>query len=174
MTAGAIRLKNAKSRLWKRYVATKTKFDRDKYLRCKNNLRSLTRKLLHDFEQNVASMIKSKPKVFWKYAKSRLKTKPTIPTLSKPNGTKATSSKDKAETLNFFFSSVFTLEFLHDIPTAPTYLVEEVISTIDIMPELIHKKLQSQDPNKSPGHDNLHPHCLRELNSVVSTPLNLV
>ena len=64
--------------------------------------------------------------------KIKIKTKPTIPTLSKPNGTKATSSKDKAETLNDFFSSVFTLEFLHDIPTVPTYLVEEVISTIDI------------------------------------------
>ena len=124
MTAEAIRLKNAKSRLWRRYVATKTRFDRDKYIRCKNNLRSLTRKLRRDFEQNVASMLKSKPNVFWKYAKSRLKTKLTIPTLSKPNGTKATSSKDKAETLNDFYSSVFTLEFLHDISTAPTYLVE--------------------------------------------------
>ena len=148
MTAEAIRLKNAKSRLWKRYVTTKTKLDRDKYIRCKNNLRSLTRKLRRDFEQNVASMMKSKPKAFWKYAKSRLKTKPTIPTLSKPNGTKATSSKDKAETLNDFFSSVFTLEFLHDIPTAPTYLVEDVISTIDITPDLVRKKLQSLHPNK--------------------------
>ena len=173
MTAEAIRLKNAKSRLWKRYVATKTKFYRDKYIRCKDNLRSLTRKLRRDFEQNVASMIKSKPKVFWKYAKSRLKTKPTISTLSKPNGIKATSYKDKAETL-IFFSSVFTLECLHDIPTAPTYFVEEVISTIDITPDLVRKKLQSLDPNKSPGHDNLHPHCLRELNSVISTPLSIL
>ena len=32
MMAEAIRLKNAKSRLWKRCVATKTKFDRDKYI----------------------------------------------------------------------------------------------------------------------------------------------
>ena len=73
--------------------------------------------------------------------------------------------------MNDFFSSIFTLEFLHDIPTAPTYLVEEVISTIDITPDLVRKTLQSLDPNKSPGHDNLHPHCLRELNSVISTPL---
>ena len=71
-------------------------------------------------------------------------------------------------------SNVFTLEFLHDIPTAPTYLVEEVISTIDITRDLVRKKLQSLDPNKSPGHDNLHPHCLRELNSVISTPPSIL
>ena len=105
MTAEAIRLKNAKSRLWKRYVATKTKFDRDKYIRCKNNLRSLTRKLRRDFEPNVASMIKSKPKVFCKYAKSRFKTKPTIPTLSKSNGTHLPRTKQK-------HSMIFFLVFL--------------------------------------------------------------
>ena len=134
----------------------------------------LTRKLRCDFEQNVASMIKNKPKAFWKYANSRLKTKPSIPSLSKPNGTKATSSKDKAETLNEFFSSVFTLEDLHDIPAAPTYLVEEVISTIDITPDIVREKLQSQNPNKSPGHDNLDPHCMRELTDSISIPLSIL
>ena len=105
----------------------------DNYIQCKNTLRTLTRNLRCDFEQNVANMIKAKPKAFWEYTNSRLKTKPSIPSLLKPNGTKATSSKDKAETLNEFFSSVFTLEDLHEIPVVPTYLVEEVISTIDIM-----------------------------------------
>ena len=63
---------------------------------------------------------------------------------------------------------------MHDIPTVPTYLVEEVISTIGITPDLVRKKLQSLDPNKSAGHNNLHPHCLRELNCVISTPLSIL
>ena len=59
---------------------------------------------------------------------------------------------------------------LHDIPAAPTYLVE-VISTIDITPDLVREKLKSLNPNKSPGHDNLHPYCLRELTDSISIPL---
>ena len=154
MTSDAIRLKNRKARLWKRYVATKTRYDREKYIYCKNTLRTLTRTLRCDIEQNVAHMVKSNPKLFWKYAKSRLKSRPSIPSLSRPNGTKATSSKDKAETLNEYFSSVFTLEGLHDIPAAPTYLVDDVISTIDITPDIVRGKLKSLNPNKS--HDNFH------------------
>ena len=39
MTNEAIRLKNTKGRLWKRYIATRTKSDRENYIRCKNGLR---------------------------------------------------------------------------------------------------------------------------------------
>ena len=128
------------------YVVTKTRYDRDKYIHCKNTLRTLTRKLRRDFEQNVVSMIKGKPKAFWKYTKSRLKSKPSIPSLSMPNGT-----KDKAETLNEFFSSVFTHEDLHEIPAASSYLVEEVISTIDVTPDLVREKLPIPDYKKITG-----------------------
>ena len=58
MTSEAIRFKKKKTRLWKRYVATKTRYDMDKYIQCKNTLRTLTRKLRCDFDQNVANMIK--------------------------------------------------------------------------------------------------------------------
>ena len=98
-----------------------------------------------------------------------MKSKPSISSLSTPNGTKATSSKDKAETLNEFFPSVFTFEDLPEIPAAPSYLVE-VIST----PDLVREKLQSLNPKKSPGHDNLHPYFLRELADSISNPLSIL
>ena len=79
MTNEAIRLKNAKGRLWNRYVATRTKYDREKYTQCKNSLLALTRNLKRDFEQNLACNLKGKPKTFWKYVKSRLKTSQSIP-----------------------------------------------------------------------------------------------
>ena len=82
MTNEAIRLKNTKGRLWKRYITTRTKFDRENYIRCKNGLRALIRTLRSNFEQNLALNIKSNPKMFWKYAKTRLKTKQSIPSLS--------------------------------------------------------------------------------------------
>ena len=43
MTTKAILMKNAKCRLWKRFVATKTRYDGVKYIQIKNRLRALTR-----------------------------------------------------------------------------------------------------------------------------------
>ena len=84
MTNAALRLKNRKQRHWKRYVATKTTHDLRNYTRTKNELRGLARKLRRDFEQNLVREIKTKPKLFWKYARSRLKAKQRIPTIVNP------------------------------------------------------------------------------------------
>ena len=37
----------------------------EKFVRCKNNPRSLTRTLRKDFEKTLANKIKNNPKLFW-------------------------------------------------------------------------------------------------------------
>ena len=120
MTREANRVKSQKNRLWKKYTATKSTFDSSKYKECKNKLRALTRRLRRDFERSLSANSKHKPKLFWNYAKSRIKSRESISSLKREDGTTATSPADKAETLNKFFASVFTLENLHTIPSAPT------------------------------------------------------
>ena len=114
------------------------------------------------------------PKTFWSYAKSRLKTKEQIPTLTKPDGSTASTASDKAETLNNFFASVFTVEDLNNMPTAPPYTVSEVIYSILITPELVKKKLEALNPNKSPGHDSWHPYFLKKLADAICIPLSIL
>ena len=82
------------------------------------------------YEEELARIAKSKPKAFWKYAKSRLKTKPQIPLPSKPDRLKASTSKDKTETLDD--SSVFTVKNTQNIPDITSCVVEEVLQTIKI------------------------------------------
>ena len=77
------------------------------------NLRGLRR----DFESKIARNAKDKPKQFWSYTRSRLKTRQKIPPLKKPDGTKANTPKEKADLLNEFFSSVFTIEDTDNIPS---------------------------------------------------------
>ena len=117
----------------------------------------------------MAGHVKLKPKLFWKYAKSQLK---SIPSLTKPDGSKATSAKDKAQALNDFFTSVFTDENLHNIPSIPTTQVIEALSTIEITPYIVKSKLDSLNPNKSPGQDGWHPHFLKELSDAI--PLSIL
>ena len=65
----------------------------------------------------MAGHVKLKPKLFWKYVKSRLKSRQSIPSLTKPDGSKATSAKDNVQALNDFFTSVFMDENLHNSPS---------------------------------------------------------
>ena len=83
----------------------------------------------------MAKQVKAKPKSFWKCAKCRLKTNPIIPALIKSDGLKATTPEEKAEVLNDFYSSVFTVEDEQTIPAPPKYSVVKLLSTVDITPE---------------------------------------
>ena len=170
----ALRLKNAKGKLWRTYLATKSQYHRQKFTQCKNSLRALTRKLRRDFEKMTTKDIKKKPKVFWKYAQSRLKTRPSIPPLLRSDGSKATTAKERAEALNAFFASVFTKEDLTNLPTPPTYDITESLFTIEITPEKVYEKLRNLKPGKSAGHDKWHPYVLKELAEELSEPLSIL
>ena len=142
--------------------------------RTNNELRRMTRRLRIDFEQNIAMNEKEKPKHFWKYAKSRIKNKQSIPTLEKPDGSNAITPEDKANSLNQFFCSVFTRERLNDIPELSEDFSGDIFATTNITPEIVWKKLVNLDPNKSPGPDKWHPQFLRELADVICIPLSIL
>ena len=64
MSSEAMRLKNKKRRLWKRYVESKCNYDKQTYIRCKNDLRTMTRNIRRQFEKKLAKTIKTQPKDF--------------------------------------------------------------------------------------------------------------
>ena len=65
---------------------------------------------------NMALNIKNKPNTFLVVCEIRDE-------IDKPDGTKAFDAKDKAETLNSFFCSIFTTEVMDNIPfTNATFL----------------------------------------------------
>ena len=94
--------------------------------------------------------------------------------MTKPDGSKATSAKDKAQALNDFFTSVFTGENLHNVPSMPTTQVIEALSTIEITPYIVESKLDSLNPNKSLGQDGWHPHFMKELSDAIYIPLSIL
>ena len=70
----------------------------------------MSRKLRRDFENKIARDIKSSPKQFSAYVKSRTKSRSGIPALKKADGKVAKEPLEKAEALNNFFSSVYIKE----------------------------------------------------------------
>ena len=121
-------------------------------------------------KNNLALSVKLNPKSFWKYAKSRLKTRASIPALDKPDGTKAVLPDDKANALNKYFNSMFTVENIV-IPLPTQEFKGEILSNITITPDLVWKKLKTLNANKSQGPDKFHPFFLKELADEICIPL---
>ena len=94
--------------------------------------------------------------------------------LTNKDGTKAISAKDKAKTLNDFFTSVFTTENLGNIPAVKNAPAYEVLSNIEITPYLVRTKLNALNLNKSPGKDKWHPYFRKELSETMCTPLSIL
>ena len=146
MSHDALRLKDRKERLWRKYKSTRTYYDRERYLKAKNTLRSLTRRLRLDFESEIANDIKSEPKKFWAYVKSKTKTRNKIPSLQKEDGSKASSASEKAEVLNNFFSSVFTDEDMESLPDDDVPFLGDFLNSFVITEEAVYKKLMDLKP----------------------------
>ena len=51
--------------LWRKYCATRAQTDHDAFVCTRNELRSSTRSLRHDFEQSITANVKHNPEVFW-------------------------------------------------------------------------------------------------------------
>ena len=90
--------------------------DYARFAQLRNQLRGLTRRLRACFEHNLAQDLKSNPKAFWKYVRTRMKTISRIRDLDMGNGRMASTNKEKADTLNSFFCSVLTRENHDDTP----------------------------------------------------------
>ena len=85
------------------------------------------------------------------------------------------TAKDKAETLNSFFSSTFTDERLDDIPISPDVpFLGEYLDSLIITPQMVNEKIQDLNPGKSPGPDGWHPIFLKNIADLIITPLSTI
>ena len=67
-----------KHRAWKKYLWTKEWKDYLDYNKARNQARRATRQAVQTLERSIAQEIKSKPKHFWSYGLSKMKTRPRV------------------------------------------------------------------------------------------------
>ena len=166
-------MKNKKQKLWKRYVASKSAEDHEKLVRCKNNLRFLTRTLRNNCEKALANKIKNSTKPFSSYVESKLKTKVKILTLTKLDGTNAYNSLEKSEALNEYFGNVYQDES-DNIPPATKMYSGTPLSSIEITHEMVMDKMNALNPGTLTGLDGLHPYFLYSLADIICSPLKIL
>ena len=128
---------------------------RQSYNQARNQVRKRTRQLRKQYELNIANQSMSNPKVFWRFARDRLKTKIGVaPLLCNPDdpGTLRHSDEEKADILQSQFCSVFTREPEGEIPQLEPRIGER-LERLVITHEWVLKALIKTNVTKSCGPD---------------------
>ena len=166
-TFAAVRKKH---QLWKRYLNNQEGADYVEFARARNKARKATRQAVKSLEKRIAKQVKSNPKYFWKYANTKMKTRTGVAELQTGEDNGMTKTDEKANILGRYFTQVFTREDMENMPETPVRDGLPLLSDVNFTPEDVNT-MRKLKISKSPGPDQLHPRMLREIASVLKTPL---
>ena len=127
-----------------------------------------------NYERDICSKAKTKPKVFWSHVRSKMKSATGISSLLETPKDKSSlrhEDHEKANILQKQFCSVFTIEPDGELPEFPRRTQRD-IGDIVITDDMISKKIKDLDTNKSFGPDEIHPLMLKELVEEIAEPLS--
>ena len=172
----AIKDKHSHHRRWIRCKQRGDNTLREAYTKSRRKVKRLIRKSKRLFEKGLAAKSKENPKLFWKYVRSKLRTKsgvsPLLQDKNNPNSLKF-DDIEKANILQDQFCSVFTMEQPGSTPTLEKRTDKE-ITYLEIVEELVRKEILALNINKSCGPDDVSPFLLIKLVDFVTAPLTMI
>ena len=118
---------------------------RKHYQKCRE-VTKLIRQAKLDYEDRIANAAKENPKAFFAHVNNRKPIKSSIGPLKDRNNKTISSDEEMANTLNEYFTSVYTEEDTSKLPSAPiSYQGNEPLRKIDITEEMVRNKLKKKN-----------------------------
>ena len=160
-----------KNKAWSLYKKNKNEANWETFTQARNkcNREIISQKKL--FEKNIASNIKTNPKIFWNYVKFSTGGQKDIPTLKNSDGNSVTDNMEKAELFNEYFSDVFTIEDLSNIPNLQVVNSISPLEKCTLTLDKVKKQLSQLNVSKAAGPDQIHPKIIYELRDSLAAPL---
>ena len=160
--------------LFKRYKRTKSYVDKVAYIYQWNITDSILSKAKRDYESKIMRSVKTEPKKFYSYVKSKQKVNVKVPSLKRADGSMTDTDTENCNVLSDFFSSVFTKEPEgNDMPQFDSRC-DNILNFVNISEDIVLKKLNSVKVDKSQGPDGINPRILKECSSSVVKPLHII
>lgn len=157
-----------KRKLWKIFKYCKSPLNKSNYDEAKRSANYHVRQAEYEYEHSIATNMKEDNKIFWKFIQSKTKSKENIPCIMDENGELQTDNKIKAELLNKFFQSVFTIEdTTQGIPIFPPR-TDQKLETIEFDIQKVQEHLEKLKETKSSGPNQMHPKFLKETAKTIA------
>ena len=167
-----VRKVKKKYHAWKRFTYSHSYVDYENYCKLRNSASKAVRFAKKRYQRGIAESVKESPKTFWSHVKEETKSKSNIGDIKDENGEIRTDDAEKAEILNDFFASVFTVEGNSEMPEFEQKVKDnEHLSFVDIKAEKVLKQLKTLNSSKSCGPDQCHPYFLKECAEEIYIPL---
>lgn len=163
-----------KAILFKKYRRTGSYVDKLEYIKQRNLTDDIIKKAKQEYESDIMRCVKTQPKKFYSYVRSKQKCKASVSSLEKDNGNMAKDDSENCHILSDFFSSVFTKE--EHTSKLPNFSkrTDFVINSIIVTEGKVLKKLECLKVDKSQGPDGINPRILKECRNSMVKPLSII
>lgn len=175
LTKKSMRAIKHKHATYAKYKQTGRLVDRANYVTARNKATDQCRMDRKNFEQNLISKFKTKPKLFYKHIRDQQSNRVEISNLVDNDGNTTKNDSESANLLNSFFQSVFTneSEIPRDMTINQRVDPDEHLNDIIFSVSDVSKLLSDINPNKSPGPDKINPKLLKSCPSLAK-PLYMI
>ena len=176
MNMQLLKMIQKKEEAWRRYRSnTRSNKLRKNYQRIRNDVTTEVRRAKFEYEHRLAKEVKSNPKAFFSYARSKTTVKENVLFVKKSDGQLTTSLKETCGVLNSEFQKVFTkpTRSSHSLPSHATPKVKQ-LTDIDISVDQVKNLMKNLKAQSAAGPDGIHPRVLRECADVLSMPITII
>jgi len=135
------------------------------------------RKARKKFERKLAVDIQSNPKSFYRYVRSKAKSKERVGPLKDSTGKIIDNDSKMCDVLNDFFASVFTTENIESIPEVTQVFNGDdgqLLNNITVTSNEVFNTIMKLKDGKAPGNDGFTTEFLKKLASDISVPLAMI
>ena len=171
MNQNITRLIRIKQRRFKSYKNFRTAENLSSYKESEKKCKKSIMKAKKAFEKKLSQ--KSNDRQFYSYVNSKTKSKSNVGPL-KVNGKVITEDSEITETLNTFFSSVFTRENVTNVPHARRLDSDTSLDNVTITEDIVMDKLKNLKVTSSPGPDGLSPRLFEKFRNHLCAPLTRI
>ena len=171
MTRNAMRIIRKKSKLWKKYKESREYSDYLNYKMSERESKKEISKIKRDFEKKLVMDIKSNPKKFYSYVKSKSRTRDSIGPLKGSDGEPVTGDMEKCNILNNYFCSVFSKSNCPESDESGYVYEGELIDNLVIDEKTMRDKIDKLKEGKSPGPEGITPNILKRIRDAIVKPL---
>jgi ribonuclease P/MRP protein subunit RPP40 len=175
MTREAKRARKYKVNKWKEYRISGDYNDLVEYKLARKRADKEYRKAKRIFEERIADNVKSNPKGFYAYVRSKTTLKEVVGPLRDKDRRLLMEHGEMCNELNTFFASVFTKENLEEsLPPVITKDTEDTCGMRYITTEVIYKKLKQLKVGKAAGIDGIATKVLIECAEELCKPFQIL